>query len=206
MPETARHGRMFAAALAAMLLALPVAAHETKGVGPLRLTIGWGEEPALSGTRNSIDVDVSDKAGKPVADPAAVLSVDVTFGEERITLPLRPVAGRPGGFRAWLVPTRPGTYTFRITGKMKAQAIDVSSTCSDETFDCVTDASDLHFPAKDPSTGQLADRVNRALPRADRAVEAATQARTLGGAALAVAVLALAVAFGMSVRNRPKGA
>ena len=87
----------------------PAAAHETKAVGGLRLTVGWGEEPAFSGFRNFVEVDVVDGAGHPVVDlGGGALSAEVSFGDERISLSLLPARGQPGKFRAWLVPTRPG--------------------------------------------------------------------------------------------------
>src|SRR5258705_161212 len=54
----------------ALLLALPPAArtHERKAAGGFRLTIGWGDEPAFSGFKNSVVVDVADAAGAPVKD------------------------------------------------------------------------------------------------------------------------------------------
>jgi hypothetical protein len=176
------------------------AAHEKHPVGRLHLTIGWEDEPAFTGSKNAVSVAVADAKGSAVADASGVsLSVEVTFGDERVVLPLHQVWGRPGEFRAWLIPTRPGTYSFHVTGKIKDQPVDVRSTCSEKTFDCVSDASTLHFPVKDPSIGQLAESVGRALPRADRAVAEASRARTLGIAALAAVVLALgivAVVFG----------
>ena len=196
-------------ALAAIILLLaawtPAAAHETKGVGNLRLTVGWGEEPAFSGFRNFVEVDVADPAGRPVADLGGALSVEVSFGDERISLSLLPARGQPGKFSAWLVPTRPGTYSFHITGTAKGQAIDMTSTCSPETFACVADVSDIQFPVKDPSAGQLADRISRELPRAAGAMEAATGARTLALAGLAGAAFALVAAVGFGMRKGSTG-
>ena len=168
-----RHGRTrLAVALGttALLLTLPppASAHETQAAGQVHLTIGGGEEPAFTGSKNFVTVAVSDATGAPVADPGGSLTVEVSFGDERVVLPLLPAGGHRGEFRAWLVPTRAGTYAFHITGTVKGQAIDARSTCSDKTFDCVTDVSEVQFPARDPSTGQLAERVSRALPRAER--------------------------------------
>ena len=199
-----RYRCAFALAIAAALHG-EAAAHDTKKAGAVSLTIGWGDEPAFSGSRNSVDVDVADARGA-VVDPAASLAVEVVFGDERISLPLSPAFDRPGRFRAWLVPTRPGTYTFHVTGKVRGQAIDVTSTCSDTTFECVADVSDVQFPARDPSAGQLADRISRAMPRADRAMEAAASARTIGLAALGMAAAALLATIGLGVRRGGKGA
>jgi hypothetical protein len=143
-----------------------------------------------------VEIEVSDSAGTPVTElGGGTLSVEVIYGDQRVTLPLRAVRQPPGKFRAWLVPTRAGTYTFHISGTIKGEALDVSSTCSDSTFACVSDVADLQFPAKDPSLGQLADRLSRGLPRAEDAASAASVARGIGFAAIALAVVAIAVAM-----------
>ena len=193
-----------AAAVAAALLvaALPLSAHKTQVAGRYRLTIGWGDEPAFTGSRNFVSVMVTDAGGSAITDRDSSLAVEISFGEQRLTVPLRSAADRAGEFRAWLVPTRAGTYTFHITGKIKEQAIDITSTCSDTTFDCVVDAADIQFPARDPSVGQLADRINRSLPRADRAIDTAARAQTTAFVALGTAFIAVAAAFGLGLRRR----
>jgi hypothetical protein len=191
--------------IALLLLLTSVSAHETKGVGDLRLVIGWGDEPAFSGFRNTVEVDVIDAAGRPVTDLGGALSVEVSFGDERTALPLQPTRGQPGKYRAWLMPTRPGTYSFHITGTAQGQTIDTTSICSENTFACVRDSSEIQFPVKDPSPGQLADRISRELPRAEGAMEAAASARTLAIAAIAAAVLALGAAVGFGVRKGRAG-
>ena len=196
-----RRGWRVSVMTAVLIAALPAgaSAHDTKMVGPLRVTIGWAEEPAFTGSRNAVVVTLADNAG-PLKAPAASLSVEIAFGSERITLPLEPV--QPHELRAWLVPTRAGTYTFHVTGKVRSQAVDVTSTCSESTFHCVADASQIQFPAKDPSAGQLADRLGRVLPRADAASERAGRALGFALAALAVAGLALAASIGAIVLGR----
>lgn len=64
--------------------------------------------------------------------------------------------GRPGEYRAWVTPTRPGAYTFRITGLIRGQGVDESFTEND-----VEEATNIAFPVRDPSTAQLATRVDR---------------------------------------------
>jgi hypothetical protein len=123
------------------------------------------------------------------------MTVDVSFGDQHVALPLRPVFRQPGKLRAFLLPTRAGTYSFHFSGTIKGLAIEATSTCSDTTFACVADAAAIQFPAKDPSTGQLAERMDRTLPRADAASSGASVARTIAIAAFIVAVLALALAF-----------
>ena len=91
-----------------LMLSAAVSAHERQVIGQYRLTIGWGDEPAFTGSRNFVSVAVSDLAGTPVADLGGALRWR-SFGDERRTLPPdRPsTAGR---LRAWLMPTRSGTY------------------------------------------------------------------------------------------------
>jgi hypothetical protein len=208
MSRDGRYGKPFALGLTALLLVLPIpaTAHETKKIERFRLTIGWGDEPVFTGSKNSVEVDVSETAGTPVTDPGGSLTAEVSFGDQRISLPLLPAGGRPGKYRAWLVPTRPGTYTFHITGTLSGQAIDATSTCSESTFDCVADASQIQFPVKEPSAGQLAERVSRELPRAQRALEAAGSARNLAIVGIALAALALAGTIGLGARKGRKGA
>jgi hypothetical protein len=184
-------------ALAMSVLVSPTAnAHERKIAGQYQLVVGWGDEPAFSGVKNAVEIDLADRTGKPVTDlGGGSLSVEVIYGDQRLTLPLRPVREPQGRFRAWLVPTRAGAYTFHISGTVKGEALDVSSTCSDTTFACVTDVAELQFPAKDPSPGQLADRISRGLPRAEQAASEAGVARLIAFAALALAAVAIAVAM-----------
>src|SRR5262249_38103413 len=115
---------------------------------------------------NAIELAVTE-GGAPVNDPAASLTVDVTFGAEKVVRPLTPT-NTPGRFSADLIPTRAGTYAFRVHGTVKGTNIDITSTCSDRTFDCVKNPSELQFPAKDPSTGELASRLERETSRIDK--------------------------------------
>jgi len=102
------------------------AAHERRTVGQLQLTIGWSDEPVFSGSRNAVELRVADLSGAAVNDPEAVLAVEVSFGEARITVPLRRTR-EPRPFKGWLLPNRPGTYAFHITGRVRQQAVDVTS-------------------------------------------------------------------------------
>jgi len=181
-------------------------AREKITAGALQLTVGWGEEPASAGSRNSINVDVADASGAPLADPGARLSVEVSFGERRVTLPLLPADRQPGRFRAGIVPTRAGTYAFHVTGSFKTDSIDITSACSEKTFPCVTDPADMQFPEKDSSPAQLADWTARAQPRIDQALDDAAEARRLSFASLALAVVALGAALARrSRRSRKSG-
>ena len=131
--------------LVAMILTaalfVTVDAHDAHVAGPYRLVIGWSDEPAFTGIRNAVVVEVTETGKGPITDPAS-LAVEVSFGAERIVLPLTQDPARRHVFQAPLVPTRAGTYTFHITGRVKSQPIDITAICSEKTFDCVIDGSD----------------------------------------------------------------
>lgn len=175
-------------------------AHETQPAGAVRLTIGWADEPPMAGVANAVEVMVVDAADTPVAD-VRELRVEVTFGDERVVLALAPTSER-GRVAASLAPTRPGIYTFHVVGSVAGQVVDVTSTCSEQTFDCVTDGTASQFPVRDPSTGELAARLARESRTAARAEQAADEARRLALVGVALGVLALVVSAG---RRRTRG-
>ncbi len=194
------------ALIAAMLAAAPAAsAHVTKVSGPMQVEIGWGNEPPLTGLDNFVEVTVSDAAtDAPVAVPAGALSVAVSYGGTAKTIPLTPDEA-PGNLRAPLIPTRPGVYAFHVSGVIKGRTLDVSATCSEATFECVTDSSSVEFPAKDPTSGELAERIAREADRAQQASDDADSAKTFALVALAFAAAALAGALAAVRRRRKSG-
>jgi hypothetical protein len=178
----------------------PAGAHDRKIVGALNIVLGWEVEPAFSGSLNGVIVSIADRTG-PLTKVDGTLAVEVTFGGERITLPLERSAQRPHEFRAPLVPTRAGTYTFHVTGGINNQPIDITSTCGHNTFHCVTDPTAIQFPVKDPSVGQLAERLDRSLPRGAEAASAATRAQTMAVVAMAMSIVAIIAAAYLGIRG-----
>jgi hypothetical protein len=188
----------------AWLSVQPLFGHDPHVVGAYRLEIGWGEEPAFAGVRNTVTVEVTDAARHaPVTDlGGGALTAEVVFGDQHVVLPLRANPEHRNTFEASILPTRPGTYTFHIAGRVNNQAIDVRSICSPQSFDCVLSSDELQFPAKDPSAGELSARLERSSPRADRALQLANRAQALAAAAVGVSVLAVIAAIGFGVRRR----
>lgn len=181
----------------------PAAAHVTKRSGPFELELGWGVEPPRVGAENSVEVEVSNERGEPVAVPAGALSVEVVFGSAATTLPLVPVAA-PGSLEASITPTRPGTYAFTVSGAVGGHEVEVGATCSEASFECVEPAGATEFPVEDPSGGDLALRLERDAARLGAARDRADGARVLAIVALALGAAALAVSVA-AARRRGSG-
>jgi hypothetical protein len=188
----------------------PAAAHEKQEIGPLRLEIGWLEEPAYAGLPNAVEVTAA-RGGRPIRD--ADLTVVVAFGERSSAtrsqpLALEPVLQEPGEFRAFLIPTRPGTYSFELSGTAGGVRVQESFTSGEKTFDDVRTATEAQFPAQDPTQGELAQRLERidarlAELRASLGEDQGAGASVLSWVALGVAAAALVVAV---LRRRERGA
>jgi len=205
MTSTLRGG--LAVSLSAALLALPtpISAIDKQTVGSMQLTIGWADESAFAGSRNSIDVSVTDHTGAPVADPRDTLNVEVSFADRRLRLPLMPVERQPGKYRAWIVPSRAGSYAFHISGRLKGEAIDITSACSEKTFQCVKEPAEVQFPEKDPTPAQLAESVIHSQARVQQAIDDATEARLISFMALAISGAAVALAVLVRSRRSRRG-
>jgi hypothetical protein len=183
--------------LGALALASAAAAHVTQSSGQFEVEMGWGNEPPIASSENFVEVGVARGGGAPVAVPAGALSVEVGFGEGGVTLPLAPTDD-PGSLRADLTPTRPGTYGFHVTGTVEDQMLDVRATCSETTFECVKASAGTEFPVKDPSSGELAERLAREAARVEAASNQADSAKNTATLALAAAALALGLAAALS--------
>jgi hypothetical protein len=195
-----------------VLLLVPVAcvlAHEHRQVGPYEMVVGWVEEPAYAGFRNGVQVLLNDHTGKPFLDLGDTLRVEVIYGREKTeAVPLAPAFsakfGRPGEYRAPLIPTRPGPYTFHFMGTIKAQKVDESFTASEGTFDLVREPSEIEFPAKDPTRAELALRIQRMGPRLDKIRDSLDGVKTLAAVGLAVGLAGLVAALALGRTRRPQ--
>jgi hypothetical protein len=178
------------AVLLAALAAAPASAHTEKQVGKYSFVIGFGTEPAYAGQPNSLQVIIS-RDGKPATDLAGQL--DGLMGHayygskadlklENAMMPLEPHFGdgwgTPGDYRSFFVPTQPGTYTFSLKGKLGSQKINLAVPSGPETFGDVNDPAKTALPAvKDPTTGQLAQRLDRDATRVNGTMAAAVAAQ-----------------------------
>jgi hypothetical protein len=87
------------------------------------------------------------------------------------TSTMRPQFGSPGSYRADFVPSRPGQWTFRFYGMVGDVEVDETFVSGPETFNDVQDISEESFPAQDPSTGELAERLERELARVNERLD-----------------------------------
>jgi hypothetical protein len=205
----------------AVTMAEPASAHEERTIGRYHVAVGFGDEPAYAGVENSVQMFIHDARDRPVTDLGDTLQVQVQFGDQRMPpMTMQPnfevgESGIPSDYRAFFFPTRPGRYTFHFTGSIKGQKVDASFTSGPQTFDEVKDAIAAEFPAKDPTTGQLAARLDREVPRlnaalAEQAREAkhdSNRARLFGIVGTVIGVLGLGVG-GVALaraRRRPAG-
>jgi hypothetical protein len=207
-----------AAVLLAALAAAPASAHAEKQAGRYAFVVGFGDEPAYAGQPNSLQVLIT-RDGKPATDLAGQLDnlmAHAYYGRkadpklENAMMPLEPHFGddwgTPGDYRSFFVPTQAGAYTFELKGKLGNQKINLAIPSGPETFGDVNDPAKAAFPAvKDPTTAQLAQRLDRETTRLNGIVAAATaaqraaedradQARLLALGGLLVGVVGLVVA------------
>jgi hypothetical protein len=204
-----------------VLLAGPAAAHEEREVGDFALVVGFGQEPAYAGQPNSVQLLLS-RGGKPVTDLGDALSITVGFGDQSKDLSVEPFFeigefGTPSDYRAWFIPTRAGQYSFHFTGTIQGTKIDETFTSGPGTFGDVANPADVEFPVQDPTNGELADRIDREIPRlevsiaevktsADRsvrsAVDDASGARTIALVGVVLGALGLIAAIAAIATTR----
>jgi hypothetical protein len=178
----------------------PALAHEERDVGPFHLAVGFGEEPAYAGQENSVQMFLNDANDQAITDLGDTLKVEVGYqGQTLPALTMQPnfevgEFGIPGDYRAFFFPTRPGSYSFHLTGTIKGQKIDETFTSGPSKFSDVDDPSAVEFPVKDPTTGQLAERLDRELPRVTATAQAqATTARDRADSARTLALIGILV-------------
>jgi hypothetical protein len=195
----------------ASLTAAPALAHEDRTIGRWHVAVGWAVEPALAGYPNAVQLFLNDANDKGVPDLGDTLKVDVTSGGQTKSLTFGPAFeegefGTVGDYRADLIPTRPGTYVFRLNGTIKGDKINSTFTCSDKTFDCVEEPQELEFPVPDPGNAALNDRITRESARlaasANAAADDASNAKIIGYVGMGLGAVALL--YALLLGRKPK--
>ena len=135
--------------------------------------------------------------------------VEVGFGTEPRQMPLEPYFGAdfgtPGDYRAFLIPTTQGAYTFKVTGTLGGRQVGQSHTSGKDGFDEVTDPSEVQYPVQQPSGSQLTNRLDRETARLNASLAAQREAadeqvagaRRLATIGLVVGALGLLAAVGV---------
>ena len=157
------------AAMLTIAIAGVTQAHVLKDFGRYSVALGWVVEPTYVGQVNAVQVVVKDRSGTPVTDIAdGDLKVVVSIGGQQsaaLTLVNKfdedTGLGIRGDYEATITPTIPGDYTFHLTGKIHAQAVDETATSSDSTFNSAVEATDIQFPNKLPSLTEITTRLDR---------------------------------------------
>ena len=198
------------AVLLVPLLAVPALAHGEHKVANYNVEVGFGTEPAYAGVTNSVQLIITNN-GQPVTD-AKGLKVAVSTGDaEAKPFPLEPYwgddFGQKGDYRAFLIPTAPGAYTFKVTGTLGGKKVDESYTSGKDGFDEVTNPSEVQYPAPEPTGSQLTTRLDRETARLNAVVAAqreaadqdAADARRLATIGLGAGALGLLAAVGVGV-------
>lgn len=209
-----RSATLAGAGLLACLVAAPALAHAVQTVGSYTLEIGWQHEPTYVGETNGVQVIVTDANDDPVTDLTEDdLKVVVSTGSDQSgeltfepAFDLQEGDGPMGQYNAPIMPTAPGDYTFHITGSLHGQAVDVTVTSSDETFDTVKGTTEIQVPVKVPTMPEVVTRLDRLDARVGTAQSAtgptqasvdAAQAEAADALASAERSLTIAVALGL---------
>lgn len=125
----------------------PAYAHEGREVGEYSIVFGWRLEPAVAGVLNGPELMITHHdTEEPVEGLEATLQIEIQFGPATKVLELYPVWNSPGHYTADLIPTRPGDYTFIVTGTIEDTEINEKFTSADGEFSTVEPATDLLFP------------------------------------------------------------
>lgn len=187
------------------LPASPASAHESREVGDHTFVVGWYDEPAFANSKNGPEVTITHQGKDPVVE-GVELEVEIGFEGETVTLPLEPaflvgVYGDPGNYNADIYPTRPGTYTFHITGSIEGEPVDETFTSGPDTFGDIEDPNEVAFPVKDPSIAELADEVDQVAAVVPAETDDSS-ANTIGYIGIAVGAVGLIVAIAALRRKR----
>jgi len=143
--------------------------HSTGSMGSMGQT-------GQTGQMGEMDM-MSHSMGSPVEGLEQTLQVEVTYVPTSTskTMDLIAVYGDPGHYVAYLIPTAPGHYRFRLIGTIEGDEIDETfeSRAGGGNFDDVRAMTGLHFPEPQPSLRELESAVRGAQETAQQAQLAA---------------------------------
>lgn len=122
--------KVLAAALCTVMIISAIGmvnAHKTTIVGNYQIEVGWMEEPPLAGQKNaitfSIQVDEGGGVSSPVTNAFRDLTANIKSGSLTKSLDVLSDV-KPGHYYAKIIPTKVGTLTVELKGKIKDTQID----------------------------------------------------------------------------------
>jgi hypothetical protein len=175
--------------LLVLSLAAPIRAwaHEEVESGGYAFEIGWLSEPPVAGERNGLELFVA-----PHDDPEAgvegitTLQFTVEYGGVSQTYELEPAHDEPGHYSASFIPSVEGVYTFRLTGTIEGQTINVEVQPEE-----VVGMAEIAFPPGADLNAQVAE-----------AEAAAAGARTLALVGVVLGVIGIGLGgYGLMKRS-----
>ena len=174
-------------------LSQPAAAHERRTIGPYQVVVGWIDEPAFVGQVNAVDFRVTDTRTNPAKNVEGLektLNVEVLSGGATtgFKAAFRTRFGLPGQYAADIVPTREGSYKFKITGKIETTDVNETFESGPGRFDEIRPLTALQYPETVPTGGDLSKRLADIQSSADQ-----TRLAALGALALGIASIVLAL-------------
>lgn len=149
-------------------------AHERRTVGGYNFVVGFLNEPSYLEAPNGASITITTSDGKTVDDAQKTLKVEISTGGASQTMDLKAVFGKPGAYSAEFIPTKAGGYSFRFFGTLGTQQINEKFDSGPGRFDDVKTRSDVEFPTKVPSNGELAAQVSALKPVGDQGAQAST--------------------------------
>lgn len=180
-----------AGAVLARPLARPLA-HTSVEVGSYALEVGWVDEPPIVGLKNAVFISITNKDTQQPVDNVSTLEVTISTGGKERKLEVRPLSEDAAGqYAADFIPTKRGTYTVKLSGKI--EATDVSTSVDIEE---VGTPDSLAFPDAQPT----ADELKTSIAALQSEV---SSARTFGVAGAALGAIGLVLAgVALSRKNR----
>ena len=180
---------MIAAVLLALAAPFVALAHTSINIGPYTLEVGWVDEPPIVGLKNAVFISITNKDTNQPVEGVSTLEVTISTGGKDRQLEVRPLSeDHPGQYAADFIPTRRGTYTVKLSGKIETTDVNTSADIEE-----VADASSLEFPEAQVDPQKSIDDLRNEI--------STTRTFAVAGAALGTIGLVLAgVALGRKRR------
>jgi len=202
-------------------------AHEhrivTIGNRQVEFVVGWVNEPSYVDEVNAVDFwahyinstcpQGSVSTACPVYGLDQSLQVQVTTGGQTQDLTFSPNLSNDvppifyGEYTASLMPTVPGSISFRLFGNVNGTAVDETFTCGPTTFECVDPATEIQFPQQIPSGHDLQTGLSNLQAQVAQLQNEIQTAYLLGIAGISVGLIGIAVAavaMGRSSKKRTR--